>query len=76
MTNRAGRSPALARWQAVGEIPPPHLVTLSQKARARGRMDRPIDTTPTQKRRLGRVDDRISGNCRDVTTDDVDHVDG
>jgi hypothetical protein len=38
-------------------------------------MDCPIDTTPTQKGRLGRVDDRIRGNCRDVSTDDVDHVD-
>ena len=46
-----------------------------QEAWARGRMDGPIDTTPTQKGRLGRVDDRIRGKCRDVTTDDVDHVD-
>jgi hypothetical protein len=39
-------------------------------------MDRPIDTTPTQKRGLGRVDDRIRGHFCDVTTDDVDHVNG
>jgi len=38
-------------------------------------MDCPIDTTPAQKGRLGRVDNRIRRNCRDVITDDVDHVD-
>ena len=33
-------------------------------------MDRTVDATPAQERRIGRVDDRVNAQCRDVGNDD------
>src|SRR5260370_42279514 len=67
-----GRHSRFAGWQPVGKPGAANLATCFEDFRSAGAMNRAVNSTAAEQRRIRGVHDRIDILARDVTHDDAD----